>query len=743
MRRTRRLILAFIAIILIVVGITYVMQRSTQARNAPALPAKLSDSISKQAEDWCHEKTQGNRKIVTVCAKEFRQLASGTRMELEHVTLQLYNKDGKTFDEVKSARADFDVPTGKLFSEGEVEITTGISMSEPLNRSRLVHIKTSGVSFDSNTGSASTERPADFKFERGEGRSVGARYDSNTRELQMQKDVKLAWWGAKPEDQRMEVEGGSVTYKESESKAILTPWSKFKRGTLSIEAGMSVVSVGEKSVQEIEALQAKGSDSQPKRRIEFAAEHLRVSFDEKGVVQKVVGDRNSQLVSIADSGRTAVNSRRLDMDFEQGTADNILKKAYATGGAKVETVPAVLKGKVPGESRVVRSEIISMYMRQGGEEIDRVETESPGTVDFVPNAPVQRARHLAGERLTMTYGAANQPKQFRATKASTRTEGRREPGKPAKQQPPALTWSDELLAEFNPANGELEKLEQWENFRYEEGDRKARSTKAIFTPGNSEILLTGSARFWEPTGSTSAESIVMNQASGDMDAKGNVNSTRLPEKDKKKTGMLSGDEPVQAKAATMMARDQNRRIVYEGDALMWQGSNRLQATRITIERESGALLAEGKVVSQLLDQSDKTKKVPEYTVVESPRMTYSDKERVARYTGGSVLRRGTTVVNAKDITAFLKQGENAGSSLDRAHADGAVKIVQTAPDRTKTGFSEHAEYYVADERVVLNGGAPKLIDSVKGTTQGKQLTYFAKDERLLVEGAGESKLIRN
>jgi lipopolysaccharide export system protein LptA len=96
------------------------------------------------------------------------------------------------------------------------------------------------------------------------------------------------------------------------------------------------------------------------------------------------------------------------------------------------------------------------------------------------------------------------------------------------------------------------------------------------------------------------------------------------------------------------------------------------------------------------------------------------------------------VMNSREVRAFLKEDEKGGgSSLDRAVADGSVKIVDTSPVRTRTGTSEHAEYYVADAKVVLNGGEPLLVDSLKGATRGRQLTYFSDSDRLLVEGGQE------
>ena len=68
-----------------------------------------------------------------------------------------------------------------------------------------------------------------------------------------------------------------------------------------------------------------------------------------------------------------------------------------------------------------------------------------------------------------------------------------------------------------------------------------------------------------------------------------------------------------------------------------------------------------------------------------------------------------------------------------------MKIVSTSQKlkRTRTGTSEHAEYYADDGKVILKGGEPLLVDSLKGQTDArKQLTWFANDDRLIVDGVG-------
>ena len=91
-------------------------------------------------------------------------------------------------------------------------------------------------------------------------------------------------------------------------------------------------------------------------------------------------------------------------------------------------------------------------------------------------------------------------------------------------------------------------------------------------------------------------------------------------------------------------------------------------------------------------------------------------------------------VNGKEMRAYLNEPD-AATSLNNALADGAVKIVSTADKRTRTGTAEHGEYYATEHKVILNGGDVRFVDSVKGQTRGKQLTWFSNSDRLLVNGA--------
>jgi len=474
-----------------------------------------------------------------------------------------------------------------------------------------------------------------------------------------------------------------------------------------------------------------------------------MNFDDGMVIRTIDGHDHAQLISTSDTARTTVNSDRLDMDFETTDKESTLKTVVATGKSIVQAAPVPRPGIQPGDTRILRSDIVRLAMKPGGKEIDRVETDGPGKLEFQPNQPDQPKRSMQGDRIWVAYGKENRIQSVRSVNASTLTE--RPPKAPKTMPSVTRTQSKDILATFDPNTSEMVRLEQTTNFQYEEGDRRARGDKATLDQSKDLMTLDGSARILDPTGSVNADRIVMNQKSGDYTADGHVSSTRQPDRKGASSAMLSNEEVMQAVADKMISTGENKHIRYEGNARAWQGANRVDADRIEIDRDRRMMEAHGKVVSQFADKSqDKNQEknqnknskskapvAPLFTVVRATDLVYTEETRIAEYQGGVSLTRPSLTVNSKELKAFLKPAD-ADSSLDKAFADGAVKIVSVAtnikPARTRTGTSEHAEYYADDQKVILQKGQPLLVDSVKGNATGQQLTWWANNDRLLVEG---------
>ena len=739
MRGVRWLLLLAIATILAAIGGSYYTLRVRQAREAPPPPPQLPSNVAATSDAWIHTVYDGNRPVVEIRAEKMRQIREPSEFELENVELRIFQPGG--YDRVRCGLARFDVEEGSLRSAGSVEITLDVPQSPGSPENRLLRILTSGVRFDTRTGKATTDQPTQFRFARGEGSSRGATYDPTWNDLRMHQDARLTWYGDGTPGSAMHVEAGEVVYKEDQSRIYLRPWSRLRKGALSLEAAESVVTIEDDTLRRLDAQGARGVYRPGGREVDFAAERLTVQWASGGAIEKITGDGSARLVTRDAAAETSVASRQLFLDFLPQEREGVLQSALALGSARLESRPVARDQAVPPPIRVLSSETIKAVLRPGGQEFDRIETHQPGTVEFVPSAPGQQRRRVEGERLWMVYGAQNRLKLFRADEARTWTDGR--PDEKGEPGPPMATRSRVMFAHFHEDTGAAERIEQSGEFSYARGEERAQAETAFFEPQRNLVLLRTAARISNPGGSTSATEILLDEKQGVYTASGRVSSTRLPEEGGGASGMLDAAEPVHATAERMVASSDGGYVSYEGAVALWQGADRLHADRVEINRKAGTLAAAGHVVNRFAVRSTaapRGRSTPSFTVVRSEAMSYLEQHRSAHYRGSAHLEQPGLEIRAGELRAYFRDeapvpGSAGAAVLDHAIADGAVRIVQTTGERTRTGASEHAEYYVSEDKVVLTGGIAKLADSERGTAEGRQLTYYASDDRLLVDGA--------
>jgi lipopolysaccharide transport protein LptA len=137
-------------------------------------------------------------------------------------------------------------------------------------------------------------------------------------------------------------------------------------------------------------------------------------------------------------------------------------------------------------------------------------------------------------------------------------------------------------------------------------------------------------------------------------------------------------------------------------------------------------------VQCVLVEEDKKAKKSRLVRVTADSLDYTDDNRRAYYRGNVVLEREQMTVRSAELEAFLRPGGQGESRLERAVAGGQVRIVESGGSRRAT--AEQAEYFAAEEKVVLRGGTPMIEQAGRGFTRGAELTYFLNDDRLLVSG---------
>lgn len=797
LRRYSLLLSTAAGILALFVAYTYVHRAASERQHPPNPVTRIPPGLQATATAfrWGKDDPQTNCPIVRATAASYEAIQEPSTFELKDMRLRLYNKGCSWYTYVQTSKAEFDEWSGVMTAKGDaliiMKVPAGKEPGDQQATANLVHVRTSSIHYETKTGKVDTNAPAAFQFANGSGHSVGADYDPTTHDLHMKSQVSLDWLGHGPAANAMHIEAGELRYEEDKGKVYLSPWSRLKRHNTVINAAASEVTLADGVLQQVDSLDATGTDQEESRRVEYGAKRMVALFNDDGDMTQITASPEARLLSTEAASKTSVTANKavLKFDIQPETVNgeerhsSILHQALATGNAIVDSSPVLQPGVKPADTRILRSQSIQLEMRPGGREIQSLRTDAPGQLEFKPNQPDRAHRWMDGERIQIAYGDANAIDSFHATKVTTRTEkplpqdkriGKN--GKPAPPLPPALTWSDGLTAKFAPNSSDLTTLEQKGNFRYEEGLRHASSASAFLEQSSNKITLTGAARVWDDTGSTLGDTILLDQQNGDMDATGNVASTRQPDQQKgrQKSSLLDQSQPLQARADKMLTRDNNLNIHYDGHAVLWQGANRLQADLVVIDRDEETLHATGHVISQLVDNQNndtapqtaaaqgvrlepvvektppRKKKTapPIFTVVHAPELFYRDDQRLAHYTGGVTLLRDQMTVTSKELRAFLTQDDankdkerDSGTSLDHAFADGDVKVVQTTAGRTRTGTSDHCEYYPKDSKVILNGGLAKMADTRKGTTVGQQLTYYSSTDHVIVEGKPKQPVV--
>jgi lipopolysaccharide export system protein LptA len=187
---------------------------------------------------------------------------------------------------------------------------------------------------------------------------------------------------------------------------------------------------------------------------------------------------------------------------------------------------------------------------------------------------------------------------------------------------------------------------------------------------------------------------------------------------------------------------------------LWQDANIVEAPTLEFDRDHRSLFAYGdpkgtvsQPVSTVLVQVDKAGNATPVRVT-SERMKYTDSERKAFFDGGVTARQTDATMTGEQMTVFLlPRSQTTGNTnsatpgqIDRIITEKQVVIVQ--PTRHARG--ERLVYTSADDRYVLTGEPdhpPSIFDAEQGKTTGDSLTFYRRDDRVLVEGREKSPAV--
>jgi lipopolysaccharide export system protein LptA len=476
---------------------------------------------------------------------------------------------------------------------------------------------------------------------------------------------------------------------------------------------------------------------------------------------------------------------RMVLDF---AGQNQLQKVHALDGVRL-TQNAVAGDRSPAKGTpsgpqdfqltapimdfvVVQGHILRYAETSGAAQITIAQAQA-STLSSVSSSPAQRTVVTAGK--------------FQAQFASV--EGRNHlvsvHGSPnacivssAPGEPDRVSTSDSVDAAFLPQGG-IDAVIQQGNVVYTDGQQpdkrmQAWANSARYTPADQMLVLTGNPRVTNGGMATTAKTIRMNRATGDALAEEGVKSTYSELKEQPDGALLASSSPIHVTAHSMTAHKTSGLALYSGNARLWQDANIIEAPTIEFDRDRRFVTAQGKPdqpVRTILIQADKLqadKSKPDNgpearktagkktgkaasqagsspISITAAKLTYADSERKVHYEGGVLAKGADFTTSAKTADAYLlarSQTSNSQSlggpgQLDHMVAENDVVIQQ--PNRRADG--QKLVYTAAEDKFVLTGGAPSIFDAEQGKITGVSLTFFRRDDRVLVEGEASTPVV--
>jgi lipopolysaccharide export system protein LptA len=759
----------------VIVAGMYFYARMSLNKAVRAIPSKIGLNIQQTAEGFSISKSAEGRTQFTVSASKAVQFKEAGRAELHNVKIVIYGKDASRFDRITGDDFEYDPTSGDVTAKGRVLIDLqanpeGIKHSDqtaPAATANPIHLETDGLTFNKNTGDASASGNVVFQTPQAEGSAVGIRYVAKTGTMNLLSEVALTV--NRPQPVHLTANSGVIT--KQPHQVFLTTAHMTREGqqaradqaTFFLREDDTVDHVlAEGNVEsEIHGASSKSkpsnlktSDSETRSRSDRAELFLTGT---RNLLTTAVLSGNVQLTSFGTQPADAA-AGRVTLHF---AGQQILETVHAEEGVKL-TQKSIQQGRpvVPSSPQGSAQDVemtapVMDFIVRKGRLLDRAETSGPPQIVITQPTNNQKtvvtaakftARFTEKNRLATLHGepdakivsGAIDPNKLQTSKAG------------AAGQTDRVSTSQMLDVVFLPEGG-ISSIAQTGNLAYVDGPQKAWGERGEYTTADQVLVLTGSPRVVDNGMTTTARTIRMNRSTGDATAEGNVKSTYSELKPQPDGAMLASSDPIHVTSRTMTAHRSAAIAVYTGDARLWQDANVVEAPTLQFDRDHRSLVAQGTAaqsVSTVLVQVDKSGKVTPVNI-SSARLNYVDTERKALFDGAVTVKATDATMTGQQMTVFLKPqsqsqtqskpavGLGMPGQIERILAEGRVVI--TEPTRHATG--DRLVYTAADEKFVLTGGPPSIFDAERGKTTGDSLTFYRRDDRVLVEGRETSPTV--
>ncbi len=290
--------------------------------------------------------------------------------------------------------------------------------------------------------------------------------------------------------------------------------------------------------------------------------------------------------------------------------------------------------------------------------------------------------------------------------------------------------ANKLNAIFDTKTQDIERFDANGKSKFSEADRQGIADQIIYTATDGLVRFRGGEpTVWDSQARAKASEIDWDTQSDKSMLNGNVSTTYYSQK---ATGGATpfGDarSPVFITSSNARFDHKDETGLYTGNARLWQGNNYVRSDKLLIQQKEGQMFAEGKVQSLIYDTTrtvdDKKSKTPVYASAD--KMFYERKNNFIRYENNVDIRQGNDRIVAETANIYLDDDNQLKQTIVEDN------VVITQPNRRATGT--YAQYNAADESVILRGNPARVVDSESGTSSGREVIVYLKENRVVGNG---------
>ena len=139
---------------------------------------------------------------------------------------------------------------------------------------------------------------------------------------------------------------------------------------------------------------AKGTDQQKGRNLNYSADLVKAYYNEHGEMERLEANGNAHLISQSKAGETDMSGNRLNLFFTATGRTTACSLRRRRAAMLLESKPLPDPAGLTADTKNIHSDSVDVFMKPDGKELDHIALRLPGRWSF---CRIRRAIEAAGE----------------------------------------------------------------------------------------------------------------------------------------------------------------------------------------------------------------------------------------------------------------------------------------------------------------------------------------------------------